>query len=53
MRRREAFFALCFALAAVTAGLTWLLGPYGLTGIGVLVATVVLFVVDVKEDEPR
>lgn len=53
MRRREAVVALCFALAAVTAGLTWLFGPYGLIGIGVLVAVAVLFVVDVKEDEPR
>jgi len=53
VRRREAIFALCFALTAVTAGVTWLFGPYGLIGIGVAVAAVVLFVVDFKEDEPR
>lgn len=48
MRRREALAAVVFALAALTAGATWLAGPYGLIGAGVVVLLAVLFVFDVE-----
>ena len=49
MTRWEARTALAAALLMVTAALTWLLGPWGLLAPGLLLALVVLFLVDVKE----
>lgn len=43
MTRREALLALAVALALIVAGLTWLLGGYGLIAGGLLVAAVTLF----------
>lgn len=39
------------ALALIGAGLTWLLGPYGLIITGVALAAVVLFGVNLEERE--
>lgn len=48
MRRREALAAVVFALAALTAGAVWLVGPYGLLGAGAVLLVSVLFVFDVE-----
>ena len=48
MRRREALAVVVFALAALVAGATWLAGPYGLLGAGVVLLVSVLFVFDVE-----
>jgi len=49
MTRQEARALLAFAVLATVGGLTWLFGPYGLAGAGVVLLVVVLFVIDVKE----
>jgi hypothetical protein len=43
LTRREALLALAVAFALITAGLTWLLGGYGLIIGGLLVAATTLF----------
>ena len=47
--KREALCVLAVAYAAVTAGVVWLFGPYGLIGAGIVLAALVLFVIDVRE----
>jgi hypothetical protein len=50
VRRYEAVVLLAVALALVLAGVVWLAGPWGLVGGGVVLAALVLFVFDVRED---
>ncbi|WP_432112860.1 hypothetical protein [Streptomyces sp. S1] len=49
MTTREALCAILISILLVTAGLVWLLGPYGLIGGGVAVLLMTLFT-DKKED---
>lgn len=51
MRRAEAAAVLAVAVLSLVAGVTWLFGPFGLVGAGVVLAVVVLFVVDVAGGE--
>jgi predicted PurR-regulated permease PerM len=50
--RREALYGLLLAVALLTAGLTWLLGPYGLIIGGVAIGAAVLLL-DEKPEERR
>lgn len=50
MTTREALCAIFMAILIVTAGLVWLLGPYGLIGGGLAVLLVTLLT-DKKEDD--
>lgn len=52
MTRRESLAVLGVALALIGAGLTWLLGPYGLVIIGIALGAAVLFGVNLEE-RPR
>ena len=49
MTRRESLGVLGVAFVLITAGLTWLLGPYGLIIAGVGLAAAVLFGVNLEE----
>lgn len=49
MTRWEARALLAFAILATVGAVTWLFGPYGLLGSGLLLLAAVLFLVDVKE----
>lgn len=49
MTRLQSMAVLGVALALIGAGLTWLLGPYGLIITGLALAAVVLFGVNVEE----
>lgn len=51
MTRREAVACLTVAFTLITAGLVWLVGPWGLIACGVALSAVILFVVEVKDQE--
>lgn len=50
MTRKESIAALAVAFALIAAGLTWLLGPYGLIIAGLAAAALVLFGVNITEE---
>lgn len=53
MRRHEAVALVALAVLLTIAGVTWLFGPWGLTGSGVALAAIALFAVDVPNDPPK
>lgn len=50
MTRGEALIAVAMAILLVTAGLTWLFGPYGLIGCGAVLLVAVLVIADEKKE---
>lgn len=49
VRRQELIVALCVAISLITAGVTWLFGPFGLLGVGVVLGAAALALIDVKD----
>lgn len=50
MTRVEALVFLFVAVAMLVVAATWLYGPYGLGGSGVVLLAIALFVVDVRRE---
>jgi len=51
MTRREAVICLVAAFSLITAGLVWLVGPWGMIACGVALGVTALFVVEVEDRE--
>jgi hypothetical protein len=51
MTRREAVACLIAAFILITAGLVWLIGPWGMIACGVALGITTLFVVEVEDRE--
>jgi hypothetical protein len=50
MTRREMMIFLLLAVAMIAAGLTWIFGPWGLIGTGVVVLIGVPIIIDEREE---
>ena len=53
MTRREALMVVLAGLAMITAGLTWMFGPYGLIGVGVAVVIGVPVLLDERPEKVK
>lgn len=51
MKRSEAVWCLIVAFIMITVGLVWLVGPWGMIACGVALGVVVLFMIDVDDQE--
>lgn len=50
MRRSEGIALLAVALTLITSGATWLFGPFGLLGAGIVLGAAALALIDVKDN---